>query len=77
MDLATIGAVVALVVSIISAIASFVSTLSDRRKGIKDQQMSEARYGLDTIKTVIDVKDTIIEQLTEENKRLRELLNQK
>jgi len=77
MNLATIGAVVALVVSIISAVASFVATLNDRRKGIKDQQMSEARYGLDTIKTVIDVKDTIIEQLTEENKRLRDLLNQK
>lgn len=74
MTLATVGSVVALIISVVGAMTTIAKAVSDRRAGVNDQKMSEARYGLDSLTTVMDIKDKMIQQLRDENADLRKQL---
>lgn len=70
MILTTIGSAVAIVVSLIGAVVTLQKTRTDRRQGIADTEMNQARLSLDTIKMALDARDSLIDQLQEENARL-------
>lgn len=74
MILTTIGSVVAIVVSLIGATVTLLKTFQDRKRGIADAQMNDARVTMDSVKMLLDARDSFIDQLQEENARLRELL---
>lgn len=76
MTLATIGSVVAIVVSLIGALTTWFKTHNDRKQGVANAQMNQARVSLDGFQMLLDARDSLIDQLQEENQRLRDRLRE-
>lgn len=76
MTLATIGSVVAIVVSLIGALTTWLKTQNDRKQGVANEQMNQARVSLDGFQMLLDARDSLIDQLQEENQRLRDRLRE-
>lgn len=74
--IAMIGSIVAIAVSILSAWSTFLKANNDRKDGISNREMNTARFVLDSLKASLDVKDTLLEQLKDENAALRERIKQ-
>lgn len=61
----TIVSVMGVIVSVVTAVATFLKTMNDRKNGIHEHELSTSRFGLEAIQASVAVKDTLINQLRE------------
>lgn len=76
MSIATIGSIAAVVVSITGAASTWIKVWRDRKDGIANAQMNDARLTIDAVQLVLAAKDSMIAQLQDDNRYLRERLHQ-
>lgn len=69
--LTNVGAIVAIVVSILTAFGSLYTTVRAARKGVRDADVAEAMQTNTRIELLLKMRDDMIQQLQDDNEGLR------
>lgn len=69
--LTNLGAIVAIAVSIVSALASLYATVRAARKGVRDADVADAMQANSRIELMLKMRDDMLKQLSDDNDALR------
>lgn len=73
---ATVASVVALVTALLAAVPPILKTCADRKRGIKEAEVQEAKQSTQQWQAMIASQELIIDSYKEENERLRKILKE-
>lgn len=73
---ATVASVVALVTALLAAVPPILKTFADRKRGIKEAEVQEAKQSTQQWQAMIASQELIIDSYKEENERLRKILKE-
>lgn len=73
---ATVASVVALITALLAAVPPILKTLADRKRGIKEAEVQEAKQSTQQWQAMIAAQELIIDSYKEENERLRKVLKE-
>ena len=73
---ATVASVVALVTALLAAVPPILKTFADRKRGIKEVEVQEAKQSTQQWQAMIASQELIIDSYKEENERLRKVLKE-
>lgn len=71
---ATVASVVALITALLAAVHPILKTFADRKRGIKEAEVQEAKQNVREWQSMIASQNTVIDNLEDENARLRKRL---
>lgn len=71
---ATVASVVALITALLAAVHPILKTFADRKRGIKEAEVQEAKQNVREWQSMIASQNIVIDNLEDENARLRKRL---